>query len=164
MGFLAKLFGTSGECPGCHKPGARVGFFGTKCLWPGCMFYDAEYAAQVIPWRSVHWSEVPPVEFDEPVTIEYTNFQGERKTFTCDGRSLRVRGRHLSTRVAPSGWRIALRLDHIGNLDEIKARVASAHRAMQGVPPRAAHVIQFHRRRGTTSPLYESLRAKYPDV
>ena len=164
MGFLAKLFGKSGECPGCHEPGARVSFFGASCIWPGCAFYDADYAAQVIRGRSVHWSQVPPVEFDDPVEIEYTNFRGEQKTFTAEGRSLRVRGRHLSACVAPSGWRIALKLDRIGNLDAIKPAVAQAHAAREGVTGHAAYVINFHRRRGTTSPLYESLRAKHPNI
>ena len=72
--------------------------------------------------------------------------------------------RLLSARVAPSGWRIALKLDRIENLEAIKPEVARAQAVFEGVPRHAAYVIHFHRRRGTTSPLYESLRRKYPDV
>ena len=147
MGFFAKLFGLPVRCPSCGTSGAKEGFFsGVKCVSPGCIFYDEAYASG---------------GFAHPLSIRYVNFKGEEKTFICDGDSLRVRGRHLSVVVAPRRPRIALKIDNILNRSDIRDL---ARLEKQKTPsPREKRVLTFHRRYGTTSPLYESLREKYPD-
>jgi ribosomal protein L7/L12 len=53
------------------------------------------------------------------VTIMYTNFQGETKAFSAWRSTIKVVNNHLSACVAPSGQRIALAIDRIGNLEEL---------------------------------------------
>ena len=111
----------------------------------------------------MHWSVLPSIKFDAPIEIRYTNARGEAKSFTGDRRSLRVRGRHLSVCVAPSGLRIALALERISNLDDLTGAIPIPGAQEGGPTPHEAYVMQFHRRQGATSALFNSLAAKYPD-
>ena len=162
MGLFHKLFGLPTKCPACGHDGARESFSGTQCVSPECIHYDGAYAQEAVRGGIVHWSVLPPVTFDSPIDVEYVNAQDESKTFTADRTSFRVRGRHLSVRVAPSGRRIALLLDRSQNLDQRRPAIPSGD-GTGGPTPREAYVINFHRRRGSTSPLYQSLCAKYPE-
>ena len=126
MGLFGKLFGEIADCPACREPGAKVSLFGITCAAPGCMFYSAAYADQAVRSGAVHWSQLPPVAFGQSIDIEYTNYLGEQKTFTCDRQSLRARGRHLSARVAPTGRRIALKIGSIRDLEAIKPYVVAS--------------------------------------
>ena len=65
------------------------------------------------------------------LAVGYQNFQGERKTFAVDPRSIRIpmgRGKpskkHLSMCVAPTGIRIALERKKISNLAEVERALA----------------------------------------
>ena len=162
MGLFHKLFGLPTKCPACGHDGARESFSGTQCVSPECIHYDGAYAQEAVRGGIVHWSVLPPVTFDSPIDVEYVNAQDEPKTFTADRTSFRVRGRHLSARVAPSGRRISLLLDRIQNLDQLRPAIPSAD-GTDGPTPHEAYVINFHRRRHTTSTLHESLCARYPD-
>jgi hypothetical protein len=86
-------------------------FTDVKCVSPKCSHYNAEYAT---------------AGFESPLTIEYVNFRGAQKTFTCDSDSIRVKGAHITVRVAPTGRRIALKASSITNRDEIERRAAGA--------------------------------------
>jgi len=61
----------------------------------------------------------PKPEGPPDVTIMYTNFQGETKAFSAWRSTIKVVNNHLSACVAPSGQRIALAIDRIGNLEEL---------------------------------------------
>jgi len=163
MSFFGKLFGLTTECPACGTPAAKVSFFGIKCRSAGCIHHDPGYEREPLRSGAVHWSQLPPVTFDDPIQIEYTNHAGEPKTFTCDRRSLRIRGRHLSARVAPSGRRITLKLEGIGNLSQIEPAVVEAQSRPEPTG-HEAYVMGYHSRHGTTSALNESLKAKYPEA
>ena len=101
-----------------------------------------------------------PVPFDPDnyaISVEYENFRGEQKTFLGDWRSLRTRRHHISLSVAPTGQRIALSQDRIQNLAEVTTAVARLPTGQQ------RRVMAFHKNRGTTSPLYESLLDRFPE-
>lgn len=101
-----------------------------------------------------------PVPFDPDnyaISVEYENFRGEQKTFLGDWRSLRTRRRHISLSVAPTGQRITLSQDRIQNLAEVTTAVARLPTGQQ------RRVMAFHKNRGTTSPLYESLLDSFPE-
>jgi len=177
MGLLGRLFGMTADCPACHQAGARLSLFGVRCASRHCIHYDPRYAqaqgeanAERGDPRAadedafVRWQGVQPVAFEQPVEIQYVNVHGQERTFTVDGRSLRVRGHHLSACVAPTGQRIALALDRIANLEAIQAVVAARQADLGAASSHEAYVIRYHRRHGTTSALYMSLRAKYPHL
>ena len=63
--------------------------------------------------------------FGSSIEIHYTNYQGEAKTFIADRGSLELKGGHVSACVQPTGMRIALRRDRIGNLGEVEAAVGA---------------------------------------
>ncbi len=95
--------------------------------------------------------------FANPIEIQYVNAQGEAKTFAGDANSIRVKGKHISVCVQPTGARIALSRDRIGNPGAIDAIVCDLPDADE------ARVLNYHKSRGTTSERYEQLRQKYPN-
>ena len=98
-----------------------------------------------------------PGEFG--IEIEYQNHRGEHKTFYGDARTLRRRGRHVSLRVSPTGRRIALRLDRVGNANAVE-------RALARYPdpgPIERQILSYHEIYGTTSPRHRDVRAQYPN-
>jgi hypothetical protein len=173
------------RCPLCSDPGARQTLFGkVKCPNQGCRNFDwaqwqrreserqrpapDERAAAGEMRRRVNPRTGEPVyqeidraaEFrpgENAIEIAYQNYQGEDKVFVGDRRTIRRRGKHISLCVAPTGTRIALSLDRIENRAEIEALLGRCPTA------REARVLAYHASRGTTSPLYERLRARYPD-
>jgi hypothetical protein len=171
MGFLARLFGWTVDCDACGDRQAKASFGGTKCRNSNCRNYDSAYAQSLELASTARRGGLAafagtPVEFKNPIRVDYTNFEGERKTFTADRDSIRVRNAHISLRVAPTGARIALKRDRIStpNLDGVSASnsVEQAIQAAQSGPtPHERYVMNYHKQGGTTSALYEQLRAKY---
>jgi hypothetical protein len=98
------------------------------------------------------------------LAILYRNFQGQEKTFTADKESLQRKGNHIVARVAPTGEKIALSRDRIQNLSEVEqALLQAAETARAGPTARERQVLSYHKKYKSTSPLYEKIRAKYPD-
>ncbi len=62
-------------------------------------------------------------------------------------------------KVAPTGQRIALRLTSILNRSEVEASMPSDI----GPNRDERRILNFHLRRGSTSKLFEEIRAKFPD-
>ncbi len=81
------------------------------------------------PERIVNWDEVEAAirklipDFDEPLQVEYTNFQSERKTFLLARNSVQRKHAHLTGAVSPSGKKISLACDRIVNWDEVEAQL-----------------------------------------
>ena len=99
-----------------------------------------------------------------PLAIRYCNFQGFEKTFTADKESLQRKRNHITARVMPTGERIALSRDRILNLEEVEQALPQAVEPPQLRPTaRERRVLSFHKNHKSSSPLYEKLRAKYPD-
>ena len=190
MGFFAKLFGLQTRCPACGAQWAKESFFsGVKCVSPDCRHYDRTYAAKVFknpitagcPACGTDWAKMASFSdikcvspscrhYDaayasgggkNPITIEYVNFRGEQKRFTGDADSMRIRGAHLTLQVGPTGRRIALKRDRISHRESVEQEVGEVASEMPS--SREKHVLRYHQKRGATSRLYKSLRAKYPD-
>jgi hypothetical protein len=158
MGFLDSLFGKP-KCPMCGTKGARTSEGRVHCPNPSCSYFDP--ALQSSGRRSWGRADYSPAR---PLSIRYRNFQGQEKMFTADADSIRRKHNHISARVAPTGRRIALLLDRIQNLAEVDEMLPAIDRSGQPRPTgRERQVLAYHKKHGSTSPLYEQIRQKYPD-
>jgi hypothetical protein len=111
--------------------------------------------------RGTRRSDYSPVV---ALAIRYRNFEGQEKIFTADRESLQRKRNHIVARVAPTGEKIALSRDRIQNLAEVEEAVPPAMEPTQvGPTARERQVLAFHKKNKSTSPLYEKIRAKYPD-
>jgi len=167
MGFLDFLKSTT-KCPWCGNPNAKKSGSRILCPNPNCTNFDssvqsgapAASAAPAKPAKTKPGGFVPT----NPLSIRYRNFQGQEKTFTADPDSCVRKKNHITVRVAPSGQTITLSRDRIQNLAEIEAHCAQKVAPDQAWPsPRERQVLNYHKRHGSTSPLYEKVRAKFPD-
>ncbi len=93
--------------------------------------------------------------------IDYRNFLDEDKTFLVDRRTLRVKRDHITAVAAPAGRRIALAKGRIRNLSEVERHIRSIG---AGPSAREKQVLGYHRKNRSTSPLYESIKRKYPGL
>ncbi|HEV2988423.1 MAG TPA: hypothetical protein VG759_08270, partial [Candidatus Angelobacter sp.] len=101
-----------------------------------------------------------------PINIQYVNFQGQQKTFTADASTLKRSKEHILAKVAPKGQQIALARRRIQNLSEVEQALPAGHRGASGEHypnARERQVLSYHKKHKSTSPLYEKIRAKYPD-
>lgn len=163
MGLLDFLFGTS-KCPRCGSKGARKSQGQTRCPNPSCPNFDIELRANQA--RAGRISSPPRGNFSPaaPVEIQYRNFRGEEKTFTAESETLRRTRNHIVAQVTPTGERISLSRDRIQNLNEVENAVPKIHDSQQSGPTaRERQVLSYHKKHKSTSPLYEEIRAKYPD-
>ena len=161
MGFLDSLFGKP-KCPVCGSKGARKSGDQIRCPNPSCRNFDGSLRRSGSLGRPARRSDFSPAR---PLTISYRNFQGLEKSFTADEESLERKNNHIVARVVPTGEKIALSRDRIQNLDEIdRAIVERSPELLEHKPnARERQVLNFHKKHKSTSPLYEEIRAKYPD-
>lgn len=165
MGLFDFLFGKK-ACPLCGAKGARTTDGRVRCPNPSCQYFDGSLGRSgrlrlggtLAPRRS----DYSP---SRPLYIRYRNFQGQEKTFTADKDSLQQKGNHIIARVVPTGEKIALSRDRIQNLSESEGALAEAkaEAPRSGPTARERQVLAFHKKHRSTSPLYEKIRAKYPD-
>ncbi|HUK53851.1 MAG TPA: hypothetical protein VL099_11230 [Candidatus Binatia bacterium] len=169
MGFLDR-FGKECVCPLCRGKGAWKTMGKVKCRNANCPNFDLEHSRSAqgatnslgsVPVDTSRLSgNFDPGE--SRVEIRYRNAQGEDRIFAGDGSSIRESGEHISLRLVPTGKRAAFAKKWVGNLSDVMD--ASRQARTPAVPSdRECRVLRFHKRRGTTSPLYESLREKYPN-
>lgn len=113
-------------------------------------------------WSSGSGQSGPPPAGS--VTIQYRNFQGQDKTFRADARSLHREKNHIVATVAPQGRQITLSRDRIQNLQEVESQMPRRVEPGQNWPTaRERQILNYHKKYKTTSPLYEKIRAKYPN-
>jgi hypothetical protein len=165
MGFLDFLFGQS-KCPRCGTKGARKSQGQTRCPNPSCPLFDISLRGTRDSTRVGSIS--PPRRGDfspqSPLAIRYRNFRGEEKTFTADSETLQRKRNHIIAQVTPTGENISLSRDRIQNLDEVEEALPKiAEYRQPGPTARERQVLGFHKKHKSTSPLYEKIRAKYPD-
>jgi hypothetical protein len=183
MGFLnslLNLFSGSIKCPACGMPGAKKVGDRIECINPLCQNFDAARASTQPPVQptappragssappgTVAYQPQSPAPQPKPgqVAIQYRNFRGENKTFLADASSLQRKNNHIVATVAPKRRTIALSRDRIQNLSEVDAVLPERDRSDAPRPtPRERQVLGYHRKHGTTSPLYEKIKAKYPN-
>jgi hypothetical protein len=165
MGLLDFLFGKT-KCPQCGTNGAHTSDGQIHCPNPSCQYFDGTLRGRrgrfrMVGVRAPRRSDYSP---EKPLAIRYRNFQGQHKTFTADRGSLVRRRNHIVARVAPTGEQIALSRDRIQNLSEVEQALPQAAEPLQPRPTKSERqVLAFHQKHKSTSPLYEKIRAKYPD-
>ena len=174
LGFLKNLLsgGSKLPCPSCGAAGAqRTGEGQIRCTNPSCPYFDASLGGRGT-LRQAGTTVLTEGSFKpvRPLTIRYRNFAGQDRTFVAEADSLvrkgnhRRKGNHLVARVAPTGNKIALARDRIQNLEEVESGLIP--RVAPGQPwptPRERQVLGYHKKHGTSSPLFEKIRANYPD-
>jgi hypothetical protein len=156
------------RCPNCGASGAKESGGQILCPNPACAYYDRsrEKGGQPrpAPQRATMDEAARSFVAARPVTLRYRNFRGEEQTFTVDGESGVQKKNFLSLKVAPSGQRIAFLRERIQNLREIEGAIPERVAPGQAWPSaRERQVLSYHKKYKTTSPLYEKIRAKYPD-
>ncbi len=163
MGFLDFLFGK--ECPRCGTKGAKESGGVIRCPNSTCAYYDASLgggtgAAKFAPPSSSGDVDVAAGR----LAIRYRTAKGPEKTFDADPSSATWLKNHLSVKVAPRGVRLTLSRDRILNRSEVESAVPQRGAPGQSLPsPGERQILNFHKKRGSTSPRYEALRAKYPN-
>ncbi|MGH7744885.1 MAG: hypothetical protein ACREQ5_08765 [Candidatus Dormibacteria bacterium] len=155
------------KCPKCGTWGARKSLWKVKCVNPACAKYDSEYAEGYKQSRisGKTASEVFPRlkgkadSNDYPLQIRYRNFRGNEIIYSADPRTAYQKSEFVVVRLAPTGKRVSFRLDKIQNRSDVES-VLSDNPQPDGNERRILH---YHLRRGTSSPVFEKLREKYPN-
>ena len=191
MGFLGSLFNklTGGiPCPACGTPGAQKEGDQIRCLNPFCQNFDPARGKQAAPQQPAQQSAPPQPErlpgrgtpisaspsssgqdfstrpSGGTINIWYRNYKGESKTFAANAGSLRRKHNHIIANVAPQGKQITLSRDRIQNMHEVDEHLPARDRSDAPQPnSRERQVLNYHKKYGTTSPLYEKIKAKYPN-
>jgi len=187
MGFLDFLTGKT-NCPKCGTPGAKKEGNQVRCLNPTCEWFDQlllreAFGGPGLPAGAGLPDSPPPGASQEvsapqsrpraaapaaasgpTITIRYRNFRGQALAFTADAASARQKKNHISVKVVPTGQRVSLARARIQNWNEFGDSLPQRLAPGQEWPtPRERQVLAYHKKYGTTSPLYEEIRAKYPD-
>jgi hypothetical protein len=168
LDFLRRLLsgGSKLKCPSCGTIGALQDAQGRiRCKNPSCPYFDVTLGSRAARARS---GTTVPTQGSfrpaDPLTIQYQNFAGQQRSFIADRESVVRKGNHLIGRVAPTGAKIALSRDRIQNLSEVEGRLPQRVAPGQEWPsPRERQVLSYHKKHGSSSPLYEKIRAKYPN-
>lgn len=168
LDFLKSLLsgGSKLQCPGCGTIGAQQDAQGRiRCKNPSCQYFDARSGAGATQSRT---GTTVPTQGNfrpgDPLTIQYRNFAGQERSFVAERESLVRKRNHLVGRIAPTGAKIALSRERIQNLSEVEARLPQRVAPGQDWPsPRERQVLSYHKKHGSSSPLYEKIRAKYPN-
>jgi hypothetical protein len=154
------------KCPVCGTWGAKKSLFKVKCVNPSCRKYDSDYAGVFQQNRIVgklasevfHLSgKVSPEEYS--LRIRYKNFRGDEMIYSAAPSGGYTKNEHLVIRVAPSGRRITFRLSAIQNRGEVESQLPTGPRPN----PLERRILNYHLRKGTTSPRFKQIREKYPD-
>ncbi len=176
MGFLDFLTGGQ-NCPKCGTPGAKKDGGRYRCLNPTCEYFEASFMQgffggsgnAVTPEANSPqnkagsgWGSAPTSA--GAMVIHYRNFRGQQLTFNADPSSVVQKKNHISIKALPTGQRVSLSRSRIQNLADLEAVVPPRVAPGQEWPTaRERQVLSYHKKYGTTSPLYEKIRAKYPN-
>jgi len=176
--FIGDLLLGKTNCPLCGTPGSTKEGDRVRCLNPQCpnfLLMPGQTPAQPRAPQPAPQASQPQASQPAPasgpglgsartIAIQYKNFQNQLKTFTADAGSLRRRKNHIVVRVAPSGKLITLSRDRIQNMAEVDQCLPAHLRSDAPYPtPKERQVLGYHKKHKSTSPLYEQIRAKFPD-
>jgi hypothetical protein len=168
MGFLDS-WGSLVACPACSTRRANKFLWKIKCRNPSCRYYDSEYtaSADLNRIRNRNAVDIFPhlkgtfTPGSGAIRIRYENFRGDQLNYLADTENAYGAGEFVVMRVAPTGRRIAFRLSSLQNCGEVEARLA-AQDAKDVPNVQERRILNFHLRRGSTSPLFVEVREKYP--
>ena len=176
MAFLDFLTGKK-DCPRCGTPGAKEIKGLVYCPNPTCSNFSKtmgpheenpatasltfSQSADSPAGSSMGWSaRVMGGNFN----IHYRDFKGQERTFVAQAASARRNRNHINVKVAPKGRLITLSRDRILNLSDVEAAFPQRVAPGQEWPsPRERQILNYHLKRRSTSPRFESVRAKYPN-
>jgi len=176
MAFLDFLTGKI-ECPRCGTRGAKEISGRIHCPNPTCAYFSKTMGkgdAAPAP-GSITISQPSAVSAGSSIgqpanvtvgsfAIHYRDFRGQERTFVAQAASAQRHKNHIKVKVAPKGGQIVLSRDRILNLSEVEAAFSQRVAPGQDWPtPRERQVMTYHKKRGSTSPLHQSIRAKYHD-
>lgn len=177
-------------CPLCGTPGGRASIGKPfACINPLCTNFDPTLVTgsptMVPPPSTPAPSAVapapPPVQAAPAastsggptvggfagagtIEIQYNNFQNQSKRFVVDVASLHREKEHVVARVQPKGRTVTLARKRIQNLADVERVMPARVAPGQNWPtPRERQVLAYHKKHRTSSPLYEKIRAKYPN-
>jgi hypothetical protein len=157
LDFLKNLLsgGNRLQCPSCGTAGAQRTKQGqTRCKNPSCVYFDASLRGRQ-PGTTVRTAG--SFKAVQPVTIRYQSFAGQDRTFVAERN-------HMVGRVEPTGYKLSLARDRIQNLQEVESRLKPKVAPGQPLPTRQERqVLGYHKKHGTSSLLFEKIRAKYPN-
>lgn len=159
-------FDNAVRCPKCGTWGAKKSLWKVKCTNPSCEKYDSEYAQAFKQSRIIG---KPAAEVfshlkgkadpsDYTLKIRYHNFRGDEIIYSADPTTAYQTGPFVVVRLAPTGRRVTFKLERIENRSEVE----TAARENPQPTARERRVLRYHLRRGSSSPLFEELRQKYP--
>lgn len=165
MGLLDFL-GKYCVCESCGQPRAWKLFGKIKCQNMSCRNFDREYAAKErssLEARRAASVQSRPRDgrFDpgeNKIDLQYTNYLGVEGTYTGDRRTIWRTNEHLSLQLCPTGRRVSFARARLKNLGEVEQWLRPRP------TPRERQVLNYHKKRGTTSPLFEQIRKKFPEV
>jgi len=152
-------------CPRCGNTNAKKAAGRILCPNRSCSNFDAALARSVdqranASQRGLSGNFSPR----RPIEIRYCDFQGLDRTFTVDADSLVRRKNHMVANAVPTGRKISLSRARIQNLGEVEAALPERFAPDAPQPSaRERQVLAYHKKHGSTSPLYEKIRAKYPN-
>ena len=151
------------RCPSCGTWGAKRSLFKVKCVNPSCRNYDSDYASvheqNRIVGRFAADALLLKGKDDYSLHIRYKNFRGDEMIYSAAPSTGYTKNEYLVIRVAPSGQRITFRLSAIQNRGEVESQLPTGPRP----DPLERRILNYHLRKGTTSPRFKQLREKYPD-
>lgn len=150
------------SCPLCGHPGARKFLWWLKCSNPKCEKYEGRSVKAKSPKATKPLSG----GFDpgpNAVTIRYRNHRHEEKIYTGDRLTLRVRGKHVSLRLTPTGQRVSFLKARLLNLSELEPLIQKASES-PGPSPVERQILGYYKKRGGTSPRHEEILLKYPSL
>jgi len=163
MGLLDFLFGQN-KCPRCGTKGARKSQGQTRCPNPSCQYFDVAIGAARGRLQGTIASRRGDFSPRSPIEIRYRNFRGQEKAFTAESKTLRRKRNHIIAQVVPTGESISLSRERIQNLEEVETALPEITESLKlGPTARERQVLGYHKKHKSTSPLYEEIRAKYPD-
>ena len=163
------------ECPRCGTRGAKKINGQVHCPNPTCSNFSTKVGSGATTPAPATFTEqrsgLAESPFASPVSapagsiaIQYRDFREQERTFIVEAASAWRNKNHIHVKVAPKKVWIVLSRDHILNLAEVEAVMPQRVAPGQEWPsPRERQVMTYHKKRGTTSALYETIRAKYPD-
>lgn len=153
------------RCPQCGMPGAKKFLWMVKCGYFDCPLNRGKKAAPAPSSPAPKTPrKQPPLKGnfnpgENAILIDYQNFRGEQGTFTGDSSTLRRKGEHLSLRIVPTGKRCTFSRSRIRNLAEVEAKLPPGEN-LRMLTAKERQVLAYHKKHGTTSELYEKVRAK----
>ncbi len=171
MSFLDWVTGKI-TCPRCGTSGAKEINGAICCPNPTCAYFSKTMGKSDAgaPTASITLSqraETDAVSGPVPAgsfAIRYRNFRGQEKSFVAEAASACRLKNHINVKVAPQGVRIMLARERILNLSEVEAAFPQRVAPGQEWPSASERrVLNYHKARGSTSPCYQKVRAKYPD-